>query len=106
MRLLKGDSLDLYDLALQMGTSVQMLQKTYSRLTARLRASKIKKRQVTQEKSIPKEAPSSKHEEKPRTDETKILIVDADDPRSVLSDSTSERDDEASVTPRELKRTN
>lgn len=27
MRLLKGDHLDLYDLALQMGTSVQMLQK-------------------------------------------------------------------------------
>lgn len=44
MRLLKGESLDLYDLALQMGTSVQMLQKTYSRLTARLKASKIKRK--------------------------------------------------------------
>ena len=44
MRLLKGENLDLYDLALQMGTSVQMLQKTYSRLTARLKASKIKRK--------------------------------------------------------------
>lgn len=44
MRLLKGEGLDLYDLALQMGTSVQMLQKTYSRLTARLKASKIKRK--------------------------------------------------------------
>jgi len=44
MRLLKGESLDLYDLALQMGTSVQMFQKTYSRLTARLKASKVKRK--------------------------------------------------------------
>ena len=44
MRLLKGENLDLYDLALQMGTSVQMLQKTYSRLTARLKPSKIKRK--------------------------------------------------------------
>jgi hypothetical protein len=42
--LLKSENLDLYDLALQMGTSVQMLQKTYSRLTARLRANKIKRK--------------------------------------------------------------
>ena len=42
MRLLKGQNIDLYDLALQMGTSVELLQKTYSRLTARLKAHKIK----------------------------------------------------------------
>ena len=42
MRLLKGENIDLYDLALQMGTSVELLQKTYSRLTARLKAHKIK----------------------------------------------------------------
>lgn len=43
MRLLKSENLDLYDLALQMGTSVQMLQKTYSRITARMKANKIKR---------------------------------------------------------------
>ena len=48
-RLLKSENLDLYDLALQMGTSVQMLQKTYSRLTARLKAHKIKRRKPKQE---------------------------------------------------------
>ncbi|MFN5063105.1 MAG: site-specific integrase [Pseudomonadota bacterium] len=42
MRLLKGDNVDLYDLALNMGSSVEMLQKTYSRLTARLKGHKIK----------------------------------------------------------------
>jgi hypothetical protein len=42
MRLLKGDNVDLYDLALNMGSSVEMLQKPYSRLTARLKAHKIK----------------------------------------------------------------
>jgi integrase len=42
MRLLKGDNVDLYNLALNMGSSVKMLQKTYSRLTARLKAHRIK----------------------------------------------------------------
>lgn len=49
-RLLKSENLDLYDLALQMGTSVQMLQKTYSRLTARLRANKIKRKAFQSER--------------------------------------------------------
>lgn len=42
MRLMRGENIDLYDLALQMGTSVELLQKTYSRLTARLKAHRIK----------------------------------------------------------------
>jgi len=42
-RLLKGQNIDIYDLALNMGTSAAMLQKTYSRLTARLKGSKIKR---------------------------------------------------------------
>jgi integrase len=97
MRLLKGDHLDLYDLALQMGTSVQMLQKTYSRLTARLRASKIKKSPFVTARSIPAESQSSRREAKPTADETKIVVVDADDPRSILSGSSDEQDDEQSV---------
>lgn len=92
MRLLKGD-LDLYDLALQMGTSVQMLQKTYSRLTARLRASKIKKSSFTAGKSISEGTQQSIPEQKSKAGQTKIVIVDSDDPRSILSDSSSEEEE-------------
>ena len=67
MRLLKGEGLDLYDLALQMGTSVQMLQKTYSRLTARLKAHKIKRQSYR---------PAASKQEKLKT--TTIVETDAE----------------------------
>jgi integrase len=60
MRLLRSDNLDLYDLALQMGTSVQMLQKTYSRLTARLKAHKIKRSSFSPEANKKDEQRSTK----------------------------------------------
>ena len=40
------NGVDIYDLAVQMGTSLQMIEKTYSRVIAQMRAGQIKRRLV------------------------------------------------------------
>jgi hypothetical protein len=40
------NGVDGYDLAVQMGTSLQMIEKTYSRVIAQMRAGQIKRRLV------------------------------------------------------------